>query len=174
MKTRNLTTASLLIAIMLGLPGLTGCVGYRLGSMLPADIQRVYIPTFVNRTSEPLIENDCTDAAVRAFQLDGSLKIADAENADAILKVTLEEYSLNPLAFSKDNTLRADEYRAIIYASVIFIRTSPDEVLVHAPRVRGETTFVFSGDISSAKRSALPDLAEDLGHHIVKTVTETW
>ena len=53
---------------------LTGCAGYRLGTMLPPDIQSVAVPTFINRTSEPLLESETTRAAIREFQQDGSLR----------------------------------------------------------------------------------------------------
>ena len=41
---------------------LPACVGYRLGSMLPADIKTVYVDPVINQTDEPLIEVETTRA----------------------------------------------------------------------------------------------------------------
>ena len=54
---------------------LTGCASYQLGSMLPNDIKTVYVPTFINKTGEPMIESEATQAAIRELQKDGSLKV---------------------------------------------------------------------------------------------------
>ena len=53
-----------------------GCANYRLGSMLPADLKTVYVPTRKNETAEPLIEQDVTRAILSQIQMDGSLRVA--------------------------------------------------------------------------------------------------
>jgi hypothetical protein len=42
------------------------------------------------------------------------------------------------------------------------------------PRISGESDFVFAGDLTSSKRRALPEAAEDFGHDIVEGVVEAW
>ncbi len=160
---------SLALAVML-----TGCVGYRLGSMLPPDINSVYVPTVVNRTGEPLLEDEVTRAVITQIQRDGSLRIAGAEDADAVLNVTIKDFTLNPIAYDRHVSSRADEYRMILTASIIFSRRSDGKVLVEAPRLSGESTFIFSSDLSQAKRDALPEAARDLAHDIVERIVEMW
>ena len=89
---------ALSVAALLLLPA-AGCVNYRLGSMLPPDVATVYMPTCVNKTSEPLIEQDVTREILSEIQMDGSLRVAGADAADAILDVTLIKFWLDPVAY---------------------------------------------------------------------------
>jgi len=69
----------LLLALLLSA---SGCVQYRLSSMLPPDVRTVYMPTCDNQTREPLIEQDVTQAILSQIQMDGSLRLAPADTAD--------------------------------------------------------------------------------------------
>lgn len=151
-----------------------GCAGYRLGSMLPPDIRTVYVPTFDNETDEPLIEVEATRAAIRAIQRDGSLRLAGDDMADAILEVTLIDFDLEPLAFSRDRRAAAEEYRLNLTAKYTLSRRTTGEIIIESPRIRGENTFFFTGDLTSAKQDALPGAAEDLGRRIITEAVEMW
>jgi outer membrane lipopolysaccharide assembly protein LptE/RlpB len=169
-RIRNLLFGAVILVL-----GLTGCAGYRLGSMLPADIKTVYVPTFVNRTTEPMIEIDCTAAAIRQLQQDGSLKVVgQVDQADAILDVTLRKFELEPLAYSETEKTTANEYRMRLTASVVLRRTMPDQIVVDAPGVQGESTFFVTGDFTTSKQQGLPPAANDLGHSIVEQIVEAW
>jgi len=154
-------------------PFVGGCLGYRLGTTLPPGIRSLYVPTFVNRTDEPGLETTTTQATRREFQQDGTLRIADQDTADAYLDVQLQVFRLQALAYDEDYGRTAEEYRLIIIAQVDFYRTETKERL-SSRRVRGEASFVPSGDLSLSKLDALPEAAEDLAHEIVKTVVEYW
>lgn len=170
MKRSHLTLLAALPALLL----LNGCVGYQLGSMLPKDIQTVYVPTFMNATSEPFLETETTRATIQEIQRDGSLKIAAEAEADSVLYIRLTSYELTPLVYEQSNRSRPSQYRAITYADVVLQRRSTGEVIAKKNNLRGDTTFDFSGDLTTAKRNALPQVAEDLAHVIVELVVETW
>jgi outer membrane lipopolysaccharide assembly protein LptE/RlpB len=154
---------------------LQGCVGYQLGSMLPADIRSVYIPTFANKTAEPLIEFDTTQAAIQAFQRDGSIEVSGGpETADAVLNVTILDYDLAPVGFDRERKTKTDEYRLTLTVSLNLVRQANQQIVVESPRVQGDYTFTVSGDLTSSKKSALPQAAQDLAHDIVETVVEAW
>ena len=153
---------------------LPGCAGYRLGSMLPDDVKSVYIPTFVNKSKEPLLEVETTSAAVEEFQKDGSLEVTTEEAADSVLKVQLLEFALQPVAYRRDVKTATEEYRLTIFASVSLTRKSDGSVIAQHPRVKGEATFELAGDMSSAKLRAIPTAAQDLAHSIVEKVVESW
>ena len=152
---------------------LPGCVGYQLGSTLPPGIKTVFVSTFVNQTGEPRVEVEATRAAIQEFQKDGTLRVRGKDQADALLTVTLVEYELEPLRYEKDRAKTTQEYRLLLTADIVFERASNGEVLV-SRRVFGETDFEPAGDLSSAKRAALPAAARDLAHDIVESVTEYW
>jgi hypothetical protein len=133
----------------------------------------VHVPAFVNRTGEPQLETVTTSATIREFQRDGTLRVSDAGSADLVLTATLKGFALEPLRFERDRAKTAREYRVRITAHIVFAKPGSDEALVDKT-VQGEATFILSGDITSAKRSALPEAARDLAHDIVESIVEYW
>jgi hypothetical protein len=161
--------AAVLAAVTLG-----GCAGYRLGSSLPADIRAIHVPTFVNKTGEPLLEVETTAAVIREFQTDGTLKVVgDVSRADLELRAELLTYKLEALRFDPNERRTADEYRLRIEARLVCRRIGGGAVLV-SRKVDGESTFTLSGSLNAAKQSALPKAARDLAHNVVEAVVEAW
>ena len=170
----RLTQLAMLPLLLVFLVGAFSCAGYQLGSMLPPDIRTVVVPTFDNDTDEPQLEVETTRRTISAIQRDGSLRLVPREEADSELLVTLVDFDLQPLAFDRDRRAAAEEYRLYITAAIQLIRLSTGETIVENPRVRGESTFEFFGDHSSAKLTAIPDAADDLAQQIISTLVETW
>lgn len=152
----------------------TGCAGYRLGSMLPADVASVYVPSVVNKTAEPLIEIDVTQAIIQNIQQDGSLRVVNAEDADTILTVEITGYELEPVAYRKDVRSAANQYRINLTANMVLRRTSNDSVVAESPRVTGSAVFDVLGDLSSSKLTGNPAAADDLATRIVQRIVEYW
>lgn len=163
------------LLLALGLVGLSsGCAGYRLGSMLPEDIKTVNVPSFVNETSEPLIEIDCHRAMIEELQRDGTLRVADAESADAIVRVKLRDYKLEPAVYDTRSRSNVRQYRIRITASLVMTRRVDDSVIVERPAVRGEGVFNVAGDLSSSKLIGLPVAADDVARKLVQQMVEAW
>jgi hypothetical protein len=152
----------------------SGCVGYQLGSMLPDDIQSVYVPMVQNQTQEPLLENDVTNSVLSAIQRDGSLAIEVEDQADAVLHIVITEFSLEPLSFAQTNRSRPNEYRLFLRARIELVRRSTGEVLVRNGNLSGRNNFILSGDLTSGKRQGLPGAADDLARFINSAITEAW
>lgn len=173
--TRNLKIhrRTAFLGIALALVG-SGCAGYKLGSTLPPDIKTVYVPVVKNETSEPLIENDTTRDIITAIQRDGALKVVPADQADAVLNVSLKRFLLTPIAYDVRNTDTPDEYRLVIAASFVMYRRATGQVIVEHPSVQGETTVRVFGDISTSKRSGLRNATQDLAREISDKMLEAW
>ena len=171
-----LTTCAAFIIVITACVFTAGCsaLGYRLGSTLPPGIHTVYVPTFINRTTEPQLEADTTRETIDHLQLDGNLRVVGQSEADTILEVTLIKLEQNPIRFHKDSAKSAEEYRLVITASVTFTRKDTGQKLMDKHQVRGKATFEFVGDMTSSKREAIPDAARDLAKHLVATVVEYW
>lgn len=148
-------------------------LGYRVGSSLPPGINVVNIPVLENRSGEPQLELTTTKALISELQRDGTLSVGDIEKADVVLTVVLEDFSLQPLRYESDSATATSEYRLTIRASLVLKNRRDGKVMV-TNKVKGETDFVPTGDLSSAKREALPRAAADLAHQIVKSVVEFW
>jgi outer membrane lipopolysaccharide assembly protein LptE/RlpB len=90
---------------------LAGC-GYRFAggeeSIDPA-LRTVFVETFVNRTSEPYVENIFRSAFINRFVQEGRLKLAPGRGAaDAVFRGTIRSLQVSPLAY-KPNDLAAEE-----------------------------------------------------------------
>ncbi len=170
MKNRRLP--AMLMAVLAGLVQ-SGCVGYRLGSSLPADMRSVFIPMFVNESQEPLIEVEATNAAIAEFQRDGTLRIAPENAADLTLECRLVDVTLDPLRYSKADRKQPNEYRLSLNAVIVLKRTESNQIVSRQSLV-GESTFAFTGNLAGAKRNAMPEASRDLAKRIVENVVETW
>ena len=155
---------------------LLGCAGYRVGSMLPPDIETVYVPTFINKTKEPLLEVDTTAAVIEEIQKDGSLQIAKEGEADSVLDVTLINFTLDPVSYRREssNLTAARQYRMTITVSYMLRRTKDDTIASESAALSGDFVFELIGDLSSSKLRGIPGASADLAHKIVERLVETW
>lgn len=162
------------VCLTVGIAGIAaGCMGYRVGTSLPAGVASVYVPTFKNQTIEPMLEADTTRATVEDLQTDGSLKVKDASRADARLDVVLTALTLEPVVYERNDAKVPEEYRLVISADLTLVRTGTEEK-VFSRKVKGEKLFKPGGDLDTAKRTAIPKASKDLAHKIVQAVTEYW
>lgn len=168
-KTRFLTAWLAVLTLI----GYNGCVGYRLGSMLPADIKTVYVRMFVNKSNEPLIEIDATNATIAEFQKDGTLRIVQLDEADVIVECTLTGMTLTALRYDQKDKAKPNEYRMTLSCNLV-LKRARSRAVINEASVVGESTFYFVGNLASAKKSAVPSAAEDLAKRIVEKVVETW
>lgn len=163
---------SALCAVLLLNVGCTA-LGYRVGTTLPPGIEVVHVPSFENRSGEPRLELGATQATIAQIQRDGTLTVGDLEKADVVLEVVLTAFALTPLRYESDTATTTSEYRMTIRADVKLVRQR-DNTVMAASSVKGETDFLPTSDLSSAKRDALPRAEADLAHQIVKSVVEFW
>ncbi|MBN1671587.1 MAG: LptE family protein [Kiritimatiellae bacterium] len=181
--TRRPTPTFLRRAVLETLPGLVaclvpallaGCAGYRLGSMLPPDVKTIHIPAFVNGTGEPRIEIEVTNATIREFQKDGTLRVTPPADAALLLEATVTGFTIAPLRYERDEPTKGAEYRLRLTVSAVVRRAATREVVGKHPEIAGETWFTPSGDLTSAKLEAVPEAAKQLAHNIVERVVEAW
>jgi len=132
------------------------------------------VPPFKNVSGEPLLEIETTRAVIQEIQRDGTLSLASADEADAILTVKLVRYDSRPVRFDRDRAKTAQEYRQEITAEVTFSKRRDGKVLLDRIRARGDATYDVVGDIASSKRTSLPECARDLAHDIVEQMVEYW
>jgi len=148
-------------------------LGYSVGNSLPPGINVVHVPSFENKTTEPQLELYTTQATISELQREGSLMVGDLGKSDVVLHVDLIDLSLQPLRYEADASTTTREYRMTIRAELRLVERSTDKVLAKNT-VKGETDFVPFGDLSTAKRDALPKASADLAHKIVKSIVEFW
>ena len=92
---------------------LSGCLGYHIGPVKPYylhEIQTIAVPTFKNETLIPRIEALVTDTVIKQFQQDGTYRIVNEGNADAILKAEITRISRSPARSLRGNVLATTEF----------------------------------------------------------------
>ena len=152
---------------------LTGCAGYQVGSTLPENVQTVSL-SIVNQTEEPSIEVDIMKALRAEVQMDGRLQLVSSGEADAVLKVTLNDFKLEAIAFDRRRGSLAREYRMVLRASSVLYFTDSGEVILESPELLGESEFPYAADLTTAKLGALPEASADLARKVVSLVTTAW
>ena len=152
---------------------LSGCAGYRVGSTLPKSVRSVSL-TVINKTDEPSIEVAVMKALRAELQMDGRLEVRSQEEADAALTVTLNRFDLDALAFNRTQGSLAEEYRMTLRSAAVLRDAESNEVILENPEVLGESEFPYVSDLTTTKRSGLPEAAKDLARKVVSATVTAW
>jgi outer membrane lipopolysaccharide assembly protein LptE/RlpB len=155
---------------------LTGCLGYHVGPVKPSvlrDVHGIAVPTFENKTLLPRIEVLITDSVIKQLQQDGTYRIANENNADAILKAEISEISRTPARSLRGNVLATTEFNLAMHVKYK-LETRSGAVLMPSTEVVGTTSFFVGEDVTTDERQALPLAAEELAIHLVTQLSEGW
>lgn len=174
MRNSGILPVLLGLGLAVGLPSGCSTIGYQLGSMLPSEIQTIFVPTIKNNSTQPLLETEVTRQIIQELQRDGSLDIASEENADSVLNVVVTDYRIVPIAYQDGRETATEVYRLYLTASFVATRTDDGAVLADSPWVQGDSTFELLGDLRQAKEDGLPIAARDLARNIVAGIVEYW
>jgi hypothetical protein len=155
---------------------LTGCLGYQVGPVKPAflrDVHVIAVPTFENKTLLPRVEVLLTDSVIKQLQQDGTYKIAEKDNADAVLKAEITGISRAPARSVRGNVLATTEFILTMHVKYK-LETRSGTLLVPPAEVVGTTSFFVGTDVTTDERQALPLAAEELAIHLVTQLSEGW
>jgi hypothetical protein len=155
---------------------LTGCLGYHVGPVKPSvlrDVHTIAVPTFENKTLLPRIEVLITDSVIKQLQQDGTYRIANENNADAILKAEISEIIRTPARSLRGNVLATTEFNLAMHVKYK-LETASGTMLMPSAEVVGTTSFFVQSDVTSDERQALPLAAEELAIHLVTQLSEGW
>ncbi|MDF1823676.1 MAG: LPS assembly lipoprotein LptE [Verrucomicrobiales bacterium] len=191
----RLFTTSLLFCF--ALVGLTGCAGYQLGDVKPSSyegINNLHVPSFKNLTLEPRLSSLVTNAVLKELHVDGTYKITNRANCDAVLVGKIREIKKSQLRSQRDDTLTSKELRLNLYVdfhledpvSGKVIRdttansaaqlgkskmTNPEEtILARQGYVVGETIQYVDPSFQVSERSALSVAAQDAAEKMVSRI----
>ena len=155
---------------------LTGCLGYHIGPAKPNYLREVHtiaVPTFGNKTLIPRVEVLVTDTVIKQFQQDGTFKIANGGDADAVLKGDIMGITRSPARSVQGNVLATAEFNLSMHVKYRLVGRDGKDL---APPVEteGTTSFFVGTDITTDERQALPLAAEELAVHLVSQLSEGW
>ncbi len=155
---------------------LSGCAGYHLGPAKPAYLREVHsiaVPTFRNTTLIPRTEVLVTGTIIKQFQQDGTYRIVNEGNADAILKGEIVIVGRSPARSVRGNVLATTEFNLTLRVRYTLVGRD-GKTLAGPADASGSTSFFVGEDVSTDERQALPLAAEELAKQLVSQLSEGW
>jgi hypothetical protein len=153
---------------------LTGCAGYRVGPVLNAQYRTVAVEMFKNQTLKPQLEAPITNAIIKRFQSDGTLRVVNAGDADLLVTGAVTKQERRELRSVRDDTEIVREYRLTIIAEVQAHNRHTGEAVLKPTLVSGSADTFIGSDLQSAEYQALPLIADDLAKQVVSLLAESW
>ncbi len=163
------------LALLLAAGALGGC-GYSFRGNLPPHIQTVAVPVFVNKTTEPAVENTITAAVVDAFVNSGRLRVVPLGQADSVLEGEIVGYSLQALAF--DRNVNIQEYRLLVTLNLKLRDARRGGVLWQQDGLQEKGDFRLAGQPGAVsatigrEEGAVREAAAQIGRRIVTLATD--
>jgi hypothetical protein len=151
-----------------------GCANYRLGTAVPPELRSVAAPVFENSCGQPKAEVYVTQAVLDEFRREGTMKIADREDAALRVVGRIVECRMEPVRYDHDNPYLAVEYSMTLVADVRVVEQSTGKVMVNLRDISGSTIFRTRSDLPSTKRDAMPHAAAMLAKAIVRETVNAW
>jgi hypothetical protein len=136
-----------------------GCSHYSVSGSLPGYIKTAAVPLFQNDTVEPNIVEDVTDTVTNAIIRNGSMKVVNESQADAVVMGRIVEVINEADTYSKSE--QAKQFKIHIYADVQFFDRRKNRALWEEKRLEGWARYDASNPSSrqDAVRQALQMLA---------------
>lgn len=161
-----------LLAILTAV-ALPGC-GYRLGSAKPAllaNVTKLAIPTFKNKTFIPNIEVLMADTLIKQFQQDGTYEIVPDDRADAVLSCTLNDAVRRQARAVLSNVLATRQFSLRITVEYELVdRVTGAKIL--SGTVNADTLFYNDADLQIDEQQALVNAIQEVAVKITGEVSE--
>lgn len=152
-----------------------GCQHYALGTTAQLPFERLYVAPVVNRSLAPQTQSLVSEQLIQQLMRDPRLTlVSNPENADAILEVTLIEYTRNVGATSTQDTYLGRMFELNLIASCTLINTADNSAYFSERLVSAEASSLADGGFQSNEYQTMPSLARDLAARIARQTTAVW
>lgn len=155
---------------------LSGCLGYHVGPAKPnylRDVHTIAVPTFTNHTLHPRIEVLVTGTVIKQIQQDGTFKIGNDENSDAILQGEIVDVTRAPARSVRGNVLATTEFNLVMRVKYKLVGRDGQPLGAQGVAT-GSTSFFVGTDVTTDERQALPLATEQLATQLVSQLSEGW
>jgi len=159
---------------LLLLPWLLGsCAGYKLGEAKPhalRNVKKVSVPMFYNNSLHPRAEALATSAVASAMTQDGTYRITNLDQADAVLEGTIRNIKYSPLRGSRLDTLQSVEMtNTVVLSWQLRDARNPTKILASGES-EGSSQLFVSSNLQTSKNNALPEALERAGEALVSVL----
>lgn len=154
---------------------MVGACGYRLGdgggtSMRP----RLFVELFENRTARAFVNDIVSAAVIERFRTSSLFEIVeDKSKADLVLSGTILRYKTDPIAYSRDDTIKA--YRVALEIRGNVISTRPEQGRLWSGDLTGDRDFYADTERvrqQHAERRSVEQLAMRLADDLYQRVAD--
>lgn len=158
-------------ALLLLLLCLSACsYGFSQGR-LREGLHTVAVPFFENRSTEPNVEIELTQAVVAGLIGDRTLRVVDENEADAIVHGTLRRYEFVEAFFGEERS--AEEYKVIIQLEVSMIDRRTQEAVAGPKQISGEGRYRIE-DGPEGEANARDLATKTIVEEILNMLIEEW
>lgn len=151
------------------------CTYYGTTSRTAGDIERISVPYFSNKTSEPDVEIEITDQINLGLAKDNTLKVVDETEADAILEGTVMKYRNTPFTFEQgDSQIQADQYRLMIEIQVSLFSPTQNAYIYENKLIRAHGDYYLETTADQNYENAIQEVYQDLVEGILSATVQDW
>ena len=152
---------------------LSGCAGYRLGSVNgdAAGEKTVQVLPFDNQTLQPRLNDDVTQALRERLQTDGTYRLVTGEPGDLVVRGVIRTYTRVGLGNLNRDASTMQNYRVAVTVHVTVTDRVSGKVRLDRD-VQGFTLVNVGPDFASSERQAAPLLAANLAQNITGLLAE--
>jgi len=162
-----------LLLVVFGLLSLCGCGVYSASSgRVQEERKRVSVAYLENRTAEPNIEVQLTDAIIQALQDDNTLKVVEEPDADSLITGAVNRYRLKE-AFTNAE-LQINEYQVQIAVTLTFEIKATGERVIDKKRFTGVGNYSLDDPNGTSEATARIEAAREIVRDVVALVVEEW
>ncbi len=167
-----------LIAVVLALAVLltfASCASYTPQVSLPSYITKIAVPVFVNKTSTYNIEQYVTQKTIDQFIADGKLAITDEASADAVLKVSIDQYIKMDIVHDVNNI--PQQYLLKIAISIYFFDNKNQRQIWSEENLWEQTTYYVVNNMgmpAETEEIARQRVLDTLSGRIFRRVVNGW
>lgn len=158
-----------LIIVAVALWGLTaGCGVYTFTPKGKSDIKSVSVERFENETAEYGLEDRMTDQVIDALLAEGTLKVLEAEYADARLLGSLTRYTRGPYSYDDQDIVGS---YAVEMTFEISLRKTADDTEIWKENITQKGIYSIDTETEEDGRQRAIDL---LIADIINKTTKSW
>ena len=114
----------------------------------------------------PQLESQVSNAIIKQFQTDGTLRVVSVADADIVLSGEITEYFRREVRSMRQDSAVPREYQITITTKVQALDRRTGDVILKPTIVKGMSATFIGNDLQTAEQQVLPLVAEDIGRQV--------
>ena len=151
-----------------------GCAHYHtgIGSKLP--FQTLYVAPAMNESLAPQAQALLTEQVRNKIISDGRITLKNEDDADAVLEITICNFSTNIGTTKHTDSTVANSFNVILDGEVTLSMKDTGEVLITNHPVSASVEVLVNDEYEEAQYQAMPQVTQKLADQIYILVSTPW